>query len=164
MLAQMRNRSESREEFAYRVQISLFVAKLPLICFTHDNNQPSQLFTCSPLCWCWLGNGRRNEIFFLLALWGTAGVHTLDRQTDSQMGPSFQETRDRLACSWAVVLWQWSQEHVRLKAGHTAWFRVQGRKGEDLRKVWRTSSTEGFIQLPLPDLLFSPKPLLSNFS
>lgn len=93
MLAQMRNRSESREEFAYRVQISLFMTKLPLICFSHCNNQPSQLFTCSPLCWCWLGNGKPNEICFLLTLWGAAGAHTVDRQTDRQTGLSFQETR-----------------------------------------------------------------------
>lgn len=99
MLAQMRNRSESREEFAYGVQISLFMAKLPLICFNRCNNQASQLFTCSPLCWGWLGNGRRKEICFLLALWGTVGVHTLDRQTDRQTAPSFQETRECLARS-----------------------------------------------------------------
>lgn len=84
MLARMRNRSESREEFAYRVLNSLFEAKLPLICFNHCNNQPSQLFTCSPLCECWLGNGRRREgreACFLLAPQGTVGVCTLDRQT-----------------------------------------------------------------------------------
>lgn len=144
MLAQMRNRSESREEFAYRVQISLFMAKLPLICFNHCNNQPSQLFTCSPLCQCWLGNGRRDEICFPLALWGAAGVHTLDRQTDRPTGPSFQETREWLPCSRAVVLWRCSQEHLCLRAGHTAQFGFQGRKGEDLSKVSRTGSAEGF--------------------
>lgn len=95
----MRNRSESREEFAYRVQISLFGTKLPLICSSHCNNQPSQLFTCSPLCWCWLGNGRHNGICFLLALWGAEGAHTLDRQTDRQAdGPLFPRNK-RVACS-----------------------------------------------------------------
>lgn len=135
MLAQTRNRSESREEFAYRVQISLFVAKLPLICFNHCNNQRSQLFTCSPLCQCWLGNGRRNEICSLLALWGAAGVHTLDRQTGRQTGGRAPLSKKRESGLLALELWCGSgaaQERLRLKAEHAARFRFHGRKGEDL--------------------------------
>lgn len=120
----MKNRSESREKSAYRVQISLFEEKLPLICFNHCNNQPSQLFTCSPLCKCWLGNGRLNEIFFPPALWGTVGVHTLDRQT-GRLAFSFQESREGLA----TVLWLRIQEHMWLKAWNIAPFGSQGRRG-----------------------------------
>lgn len=99
VLAQLRNRSESRDEFAYREQISLFMAKLPLICSTPCNNQPRQLLTCSPLCSRWLGNGRRGEIRLLPALRGTAGVHTLDRQTGRRAPLSKNK---RVACSLRI--------------------------------------------------------------
>lgn len=130
MLAQMRNRSESREEFAYRVQISLFMTKLPLICFSHCNNQPSQLFTCSPLCWCWLGNGRHNEICFVLALWGAAGAHMLDRQTDRQAdGPLFPRNK-RVAClllSCFIVTMKTGACVAESRVCSTVW--VPGKKG-----------------------------------
>lgn len=85
-------------------------------------------------------------------------AHLTDRQTGRRAPLS--KKRERLARSWAVVLWPWSQEHVWLKAGRAARFRFQGRKGEDLSKVWRTSSTE----LPLPAQVLASKLLLSNFS
>lgn len=141
MLAQMRNRSESRQEFAYRVQISLFGTKLPLICSSHCNNQPSQLFTCSPLCWCWLGNGRHNGICFLLALWGAEGAHTLDRQTDRQAGRRaslskkqesgllalelcYCDDEDRSMCGWKQGTQHGlgaREERVQLKQSSESW-------------------------------------------